>query len=80
MVSSVISALDGECLCISEISINVNKLLAVLLFPVYLIICFFILRFFVTCLLLNPIFYTGVIVACLLPYLLFYIAIFLFIS
>ena len=35
------NALEGECLFFREISINVNKLLAVLLLPVYLFIRFF---------------------------------------
>ena len=78
--SSVMNVLEGECLCLLEISINVNKLLAVLLLPVYPL--FFILHFVVVCLLLNIFFYIYVVVACLLLYPIFYIAfvaIFLFI-
>ena len=36
MVSNLMNVLEGEFLCLCEISINVNKLLAVLLLPVYL--------------------------------------------
>ena len=39
-VISLMMALEEECLCLHEISINVNKLLAVLLLPVYLYIHF----------------------------------------
>ena len=35
------NALEGEILCLREISINANKLLAALLLPVYLFIRFF---------------------------------------
>ena len=56
-VSCLINALEGECLCLLEISINVNKSLAELLLRVYL---FFrlslILLFVVAFLLLNPFF------------------------
>ena len=41
MLSSLVNTLDGECLALREISINVNNLLAVLLLPVNLFICFF---------------------------------------
>ena len=76
------NALEGECLCLGEISINVNKLLAVLLLPVYLFI-----RFFLYCTLLLLVyflisFYAAVVVACLFLYSLFYadvVAIFLLI-
>ena len=73
MVSSLMNALEGECLCLREISINVNKLLAVLLLRVYLFICFF-----TYCILLLPVYflipfvYTDVVVACLLLYPIFY--------
>ena len=38
MISSLMYVLEGECLCLHEISKNVNKLPAVLLLPVYLFI------------------------------------------
>ena len=58
MVSSLMNALVGECLCLKEISINANKLLAVFLLPVYLFIRFlYVLHFVVVCLLLNPFFF-----------------------
>ena len=44
-------ALEGECFCLREISINVNKLLALLL--LHFFIRFFILHFVLDCLLLN---------------------------
>ena len=43
MVSNLMNAVEGECLCLCEISIYVNKLVAVLLLPVYFFIPFFIL-------------------------------------
>ena len=70
------NTLDGECLCLREISINVNELLAMSLFPGWLCMRFFILHFeFIP-------FYTNVVVACLLLYSFFYanvVHIFLFI-
>ena len=41
MASSLMKALEGECLQFHEISIILNKLLAGLLLPVYLFIRFF---------------------------------------
>ena len=70
-LSSQMNALEVEWLCLHEISINVSKLLAVLLLPVYLFISFFILHFVIACLLFNLLFYTDVVVACLLFYPLF---------
>ena len=52
-VSSLINALEEECLCLREISINVNKMFIVI---------------FVFILLFVPFFYTDVVVACLLLY------------
>ena len=43
IVSTLMNALEGGCLCLREISINVNKLLTVLLLPVYCLIPFFVL-------------------------------------
>ena len=60
-VSSLMNPFEGECLSLREISINVNKLLPVLLLPIYLLIRFFILHFVVACLFFNPIFYTDVV-------------------
>ena len=40
-LSNLMKALGGECLCLREISGNVNKLLAVLLLLVYFLIPFF---------------------------------------
>ena len=53
-LSSLMNAFEAECLCLHEISVNVNKLFTLLLFrcflhviravkllPVYLIMCFF---------------------------------------
>ena len=55
MVSGLVNVLVEECLCLREISVKVNKLLGVLLLPVYLFIRFyFILYFVVACLLLYP--------------------------
>ena len=68
IVRSLMNAFEGECLnvlCLTEISINVNKLLAVLLFPIYF--PFFILRCGIACILLYPLFHTD------------FVAIFLFI-
>ena len=48
MVSSLINVVEEECLCLCKISINVNKLLTVLLSPAYLFI-----RFLYTLLLYN---------------------------
>ena len=48
---SLMNALEAECFCLREISINVNKFLVVLLF--YIFISFFILHFVVGFLLLN---------------------------
>ena len=59
-LNSLMDTLGGECLCLSEISINVNKLLAVLLSPLYLFIGFFLLLFVVASLLLYPFFYNDV--------------------
>ena len=57
MVSSLMNALEGECLCLCEISINVNKL--------FIVICVFCLRcpcsVVVACLLVYPLFYTDVV-------------------
>ena len=77
MVSSLKNALEAEYLCLSEIYISVNNLLAVLLLPVYLLIpsflyytmllpvyfliSSFILDIVVACLLLYPLFYTDVV-------------------
>ena len=55
-VCSLMNALEEECFCLREITINVHKLLAVLL--LYVFVYFFILDFFVGCLLLNIPFYT----------------------
>ena len=54
--SSLMNALEGECFCLREIPINVPKLLAVLLLPVYLFVRFFILHFVGAYLLFNPLF------------------------
>ena len=74
------NALKGECLCLREISIKVNKF--------FIVICVFCLRLTLqycccmfTC--LSSVFYTGIVVACLLLYPLTYgytddVAIFLF--
>ena len=48
---SLMNVLEGECFCLCEISINVDKLLAVLF--LYVFIHYFILHFVVGCLLLN---------------------------
>ena len=64
IVSGLMNELEEECLCLREISIDVNKLLAVLMWPIY----FFILHFVVACLLLNPLF---LLMLLLLIYLLF---------
>ena len=42
-LSSLMNTFGGFCLFLCEIFINANKLLAVLVLPVYLFICFFIL-------------------------------------
>ena len=55
MVNSLINAF--ECLWFRETSIYVNKLLAVLLLPVYMFNRFFVLHFVVVCLLLNTLFW-----------------------
>ena len=57
MVSSIMSTLEGECICFREIYINVNNLLAVLLLIVVglsTIILYCILILVVACLLLYP--------------------------
>ena len=72
-LNSTINAFEEECLCLHEISINVNMLLSLLLFvyfvyicpcsvvlPVYLFIPFLSCTF-VACLLLYPLFYTNVV-------------------
>ena len=51
-LSSVVNVLEGECLSLCEISINVSKLLAVLLLPVYLFI-----RFLLYCTLLLSVYF-----------------------
>ena len=49
-------------LCLREISINLDKLLEVLLSPVYIFHSFFFIQYFVVvCLLLNPLFYTDIV-------------------
>ena len=53
------NALGGEYLCLREISINVNKLLAVFLLSVYFLL--FYSDVVVACLLLNALFYTAVV-------------------
>ena len=64
-VSSLMNALEGECLCLGEISIHVNKLFMVI-FVVYLR---YPLRYsVVACLLVYHLFYIDVVVACLLLY------------
>ena len=61
-VGSLMNALEGICLCLREISINVNKLLAMLLLLVYLIIRFIsILHFVVACSFFIRFFYTDVV-------------------
>ena len=45
-LSSLMNTLEGECLCLHEISVNVNKLLAVLLLSVYFLSPFFLYWFF----------------------------------
>ena len=60
-LNSRINALEGECLCLREISINRNNLFAVLFLSVYLFIRFFYTDIVVACLLPNFIFYTDVI-------------------
>ena len=42
MVSSLMNAFEREYLCLFDISVNVNQLLALLLLPVYLFIRFFV--------------------------------------
>ena len=56
-LNSLMKTFEGECLCLRKITLNVKKLPAVLLLPVYLFIRFFILHF-VCCLLpsLSPFF------------------------
>ena len=51
---SLLNTLEAECFCLHEISINVNKLLAVLLLLLYVYICFLLLNlpFFILMLLL----------------------------
>ena len=61
MVSSLINTLRGECLCLREIYINVNKLLAVLLLLVYPL-------FFYCTLLLPAKFFIPFFILMLLPY------------
>ena len=51
MVSCLMNASKGECLCLREISIIVNKSVAVLLLPVLLI------RYFLYCTLLLPLYF-----------------------
>ena len=51
MISSLMNAHERGCFCLHEISIKVNKLLALLLLHVF--IRFFILHFVVGCLLVN---------------------------
>ena len=51
MVSSLLNALEAECFCLCEISIIVNKLLAVLLLPVLFI------RYFLYCTFLSPVYF-----------------------
>ena len=55
------NALEGENLCFREVFINVNKLFAVLLLPVYLFIHFFIPYCVVVPLFLKAFFYTEVV-------------------
>ena len=73
-LNSLMSAFEGKCLCLHEISINVNLLFTLLLFvyfvyiypcsivfPVYLFIPFLYCTVVVVCLLLYPLFYTNVV-------------------
>ena len=75
MVSSLMNTLEGECFCHREISINVNKLLVVLLslvlfiryffycsllLPVYILISFFILKLLPLIYFFISFFYTNV--------------------
>ena len=54
-LSALMKPLGGACLCLCEIFINVNKLLGVLLLPVYLFIrLFFLLHFVVANLFFYP--------------------------
>ena len=53
-LGSLMTALEIQCLCLLEMFINVNKLLAGLLLPVYLFICFFYTAF--CCCFLKPFF------------------------
>ena len=55
-LNSVINALEGEYICLRDISINVNKLLAVqCCYCMFTCLsAFFILHFVVACLFLNP--------------------------
>ena len=52
------NALEGECLCLREIFINVNKLFTLLLFVYFVYVCP--CRIVVACLRLYPVFETDV--------------------
>ena len=85
-ISRLMNALEGECFCLREISINVNRLLILLLLHVFILV--FIRHFFIGCLFFKtlliflyctllllvyfwiPLFYN--VVACLLLYPLHY--------
>ena len=69
------NALEGDFICLSEVSINVNKMFTLLLFVSFM---FILAELLLTVYLFITFLYCNVVVACLLLYI-FFCTIFLFI-
>ena len=65
-ISSLMNALEGECLCLCEMSINVYRFFMLLLFEYFVYVCLG--SVIVACLLVYSLVYTEVVDACLLSY------------
>ena len=81
MVRRIMNALEGEYLCLRKISINKHVAYSVVLACLFVYPYFFILRFVVACLLLNPLFlyrccccvFTSLVPFCTLMLLLYFV-------